>query len=418
MLQPAPRPRQMPPVTDSTCRKSPCARNALWAAAIGETLAVVPTLITRLRRLAQPLNLAAFLAWLGVVASFIGENRAIAPGAEPLVGVLLAAFLIAFVWPDLAAGDDEARVQPQRVSVALQAVFALGVCWFARTTAAPVLLVVVLSELAMLLSARALVGAAVAINIVLYLVLAFVWQASKPGLIVLIYSGFECFAAITAWYARRAEAAAADLRSVNAHLLATRSLLEESARDQERLRLSRELHDVVGHKLTALKLNLALLERDGDIDRGKALGTASQLAGELLGDVRGVVAQLRQHEGMDLRHAIGALVAPLPRPRIAVELADDARAADVAQAEAVIRVAQEALTNIVRHAGATHATLTLARDGDALVLAIDDDGVGATCLRAGNGLTGMRERVEGLGGTLDVTAAAGRGVRVEARIPD
>jgi signal transduction histidine kinase len=418
MLQPAPPPRQMPPVTDSTCRKSPRTRTALPAPAIGETLAVVSIALARLRSLAQPLNLAAFLAWLGVVASFVGENRAIAPGAESLVGVLLAAFLVAFVWPDLTSGDDASRVRPQRVSVALQAVFALGVCWFARTTTAPVLLVVVLSELAMLLSARALVVAAVAINVVLYGVLAFVWQASKPELIVLIYSGFECFAAVTAWYARRAETAAAQLRSVNAHLLATRSLLEESARDQERLRLSRELHDVVGHKLTALKLNLALLERDSDVDRKKALGTASQLAGELLGDVRGVVAQLRQHEGMDLRHAIHALVAPLPKPRIAVELGDDARAADVAQAEAVIRVAQEALTNIVRHAGATHATLRLARDGDALVLAIADDGVGSACLRAGNGLTGMRERVEGIGGTLDVSAAAGSGVRIEARIPD
>lgn len=376
------------------------------------------TALARLRRLVQPLNFAAFLAWGGVVASFVGENRAIAPGSGPIVAALLVAFIVAFVWPDLATDDGESRVQPQRVSIALQCLFTLGICWFARTTTAPVLLVVVLSEFAMVVSQRALVAIAIGINLALYLILKFVWSAAKPELIVLIYSGFQCFAAITAWYARRAETAAAELRSVNAHLLATRSLLEESARDQERLRLSRELHDVVGHKLTALKLNLALLERDAEVDRGKTLITASQLAGELLGDVRGVVAQLRQHEGMDLRHAIDALVAPLPRPRIVLDLADDARAADVAQAETVVRVAQEALTNIVRHAGASKASLRLARDGAALVLAITDDGVGSACLTPGNGLVGMRERVEARGGALTVESGAGRGTRVTARIPD
>ena len=375
-------------------------------------------MIARLRRLLQPLNLAAFLAWLSVVVSLLGENRAVAPGAGPLVGVLLVAFLVAFVWPDLQGAQGPSRTGPERVSVALQIVFAFAVCYFARSTTAPVLFIVVLSELAMLLSLRALAVAAVAINLALYLILVFVWDAAKPALIVLIYSGFQCFAAVTAWYVRQAETSAAQLRSVNAHLLATRSLLEESARDQERLRLARELHDVAGHKLTALKLNLALLQREADVDRVKTLGTASQLAGELLGDLRGVVAQLRQHEGMDLSQAIAALVAPLPRPHIAVDLADDARAADVAQAEAVVRVAQEALTNIVRHAGATAATLRLTRDGDALLLRIADDGIGMLSPRAGNGLTGMRERVEALGGTLDVTSTAGSGVSIAARIPD
>ncbi|HJU39794.1 MAG TPA: histidine kinase dimerization/phosphoacceptor domain-containing protein, partial [Tahibacter sp.] len=245
----------------------------------------MPTVLARLRRLAQPLNIAAFLAWIGVVAALAGEKRSVADGMELPVGALLVAFLAAFVWPDLAARDDDARRRLEWPSVALQGAFAFALCFFARSTTAPVLFIVVLSELAMILSARALVVAAVAINLALYLILVFVWQASKPGLIVLIYSGFQCFSAITAWYVRRAEETAAELRNVNAHLLATRSLLEESARDQERLRLSRELHDVVGHKLTALKLNLALLERDGDVDRARTLTTASQLAGELLGDV-------------------------------------------------------------------------------------------------------------------------------------
>ena len=373
-------------------------------------------LYARLRRLAQPLNLAAFLAWAGLFLSLVGDDDAMVPALRQVTFVLMFAFLVAFVWPDVTARGDEPI--PQRgASVWLQLAVALAICACVRTTTAPVLLIVVLSELAMFLALRPLLLAAAAINLALYLILAFVWHAQKPALIVFIYTGFECFAAVTAWYARRAETAAEQLRSVNAHLLATRSLLEESARDQERLRLARELHDVAGHKLTALKLNLALLQRDAGADRVRTLATAEQLAGELLGDLRGVVAQLRQHDGMDLRQAIGALVAPLPRPRIEIVLADDARASGAMQAETVIRVAQEALTNIVRHANATTATLTLDRDGDALVLAVADDGVGAAELVAGNGLAGMRERVEALGGTLAVASTAGCGVRIEARIP-
>ena len=371
----------------------------------------------RLRRLLQPLNLAAFLAWLGVFVSLADEPNAVPPGLWPLVVALLLAFLAAFVWSDLAAGSGESA-SPHPLTVWLQAVAALAICACARSTTVPVLLVVVLSQLAMIYSLRAVVISAIVINIALYLVLANVWNTQKPGLIVLIYSGFECFAAITAWYARRAETTATELRSVNAHLLATRSLLEETARDQERLRLARELHDVAGHKLTALKLNLALLQRDAGMDRVRTLATAEQLAGELLGDLRGVVAQLRQHDGMDLRQAIGALVAPLPKPRIEITLADDARASGAMQAETVIRVAQEALTNIVRHANASTAILRLVRDGAALVLMVEDDGAGAAKLVAGNGLAGMRERVEALGGALTIATAAGRGVRIEARIPD
>src|SRR5262249_8850775 len=142
----------------------------------------------------------------------------------------------------------------------------------------------------------------------------------------------------------------------------TRSLLEESARDHERLRLARELHDVAGHKLTALKLNLTALQRESG-GRG-SVDSAAQLATELLADIRGVGAQIRQHDGLDIRVALTQLVAHLPAPpRIHLAIHEDARVGSVAQAEALFRVVQEALTNTLRHAGANNVWVELARDG-------------------------------------------------------
>jgi len=203
---------------------------------------------------------------------------------------------------------------------------------------------------------------------------------------------------------------------VNAHLLATRSLLDESARDSERLKLARELHDVAGHKLTALKLNLTALQREGG---GHAsVDSAAQLATELLADIRGVVAQIRQHDGLDIRDALTQLVAHLPAPpRIHLAIQDDARASSVAQAEALLRVVQEALTNSMRHSGARNVWVELAREGTQLRLRVHDDGRVALPLTEGFGLAGMRERLSQLSGRLDISRAAQGGLALDIELP-
>ena len=105
----------------------------------------------------------------------------------------------------------------------------------------------------------------VALNVAVWWIAADVVEhVDSPGADARVL-GFQMFATLTAWYAQALRADGEAICSeTNAHLLATRSLLEESARDHERLRLARELHDVAGHKLTALKLNLTALERNGD----------------------------------------------------------------------------------------------------------------------------------------------------------
>ena len=178
------------------------------------------------------------------------------------------------------------------------------------------------------------------------------WDFNGAWRIITAYAGFQVFATLTAWYARRADETARQLRETNAHLLATRSLLEESARDHERLRLARELHDVAGHKLTALKLNLTALQREAG--GAPNLDNAAQLATELLEDIRGVVAQFRQHDGLDIRAALEATARAAARaaeypPR---DQRRRARWPAWRRRKHLLRVVQEAVTNVVRHAGA------------------------------------------------------------------
>lgn len=143
----------------------------------------------------------------------------------------------------------------------------------------------------------------------------------------------------------------------------------------------------------------------------------ARLADELLGDIRAVVGELRRHDGIDLGDALETLSRYVDMPRVHVVVAPDAKVGDLPSAEALLRCAQEALTNAVRHSGASDVWLRLERDGGRVRLNVSDNGRGELPLRFGNGLTGMRERLVALGGGLEVSGNPGGGLHLEARLP-
>jgi signal transduction histidine kinase len=329
--------------------------------------------------------------------------------------VCLIAFLAVFLGKQ-AYDDRHPNGALTWVLLALEGVVALLTCVFwSPASVSPILTIVFMADCGLMLGTRALITIGLGVNLTLWAIAAAVWHYQGVWRIIIAYSGFQIFAALTSWYARRAQEIAGQLRQTNAHLLATRSLLEESARDHERLRLARELHDVAGHKLTALKLNLTALQRETNAPN---VDTAAQLATELLSDIRGVVAAIRQHDGMDIRVALSQLIAPLPAPpQIHLEIHEDARVASVAQAEALLRVVQEALTNVVRHAGAKNVWVQLAREGAQIHLRVRDDGQAQLPLREGFGLSGMRERLAQLSGQLAISRATQGGVSLDVQLP-
>ncbi len=362
-----------------------------------------------------PLNLAGYLTWLAVSSGPLLRLPSLTPDlptAAGLVGSL--GFLALFVWRSLRRAPDWA-LDRWLVLAQVPATLLAVAGW--RDGLQPVLMIIVAAQAALLFAPRSLVLVLAIANAMLLATLLTMWPTGAALRSFAAYLGFQGFACLLAIYALRAERARDQAQHLAAELLATRALLAEGARAGERLHLSRELHDVAGQKLTALKMQLALLERRAPTELAAGVKTLRELADELLVELRAVVGTLRRSDGVDLHAALQALVRAFPQPQVVLDLPDELRAPDLARAEALLRAAQEALTNAARHSGAGRVTLRLAPDADRLVLEVRDDGHGLRGAPPGYGLTGMRERLEAVGGTLALDEPVDGGLCLRASVP-
>lgn len=197
------------------------------------------------------------------------------------------------------------------------------------------------------------------------------------------------------------------MQAMLAERLSADELHDEQLRYGERLGMARELHDLMGHHLTALNLQLqlgqALLARDQAEGAATQIEKARQVAEQLLADVREAVSSQRAERRIDLSSALRALAAGIDSPVITLGL-DEETVHNLSPrvAHALLRSVQEAVTNCVRHARARHLHVQLQREGAELVVRMEDDGEGAPKLSPGNGLTGMNERLAELGGSARV----------------
>lgn len=234
----------------------------------------------------------------------------------------------------------------------------------------------------------------------------------------LLYAGFSGFVFVTSLVARQQAQAREEQRRLNAELRATRALLAESARVNERTRISRELHDLLGHHLTALSLNL---EVAGHLVEGKAqehVNQAHTLARLLLSDVREAVSRLRDDEAIDMAATLLPLAENVPGLEIEMQMPSPFLLDDPERAHVLLRCTQEIITNAVRHAHAQHLRLRYAIDGRHVQVQARDDGRGTDGSPSpGNGLRGIRERLAAYGGQVDIVTAAGQGYALDIRLP-
>ncbi|MBT2520378.1 sensor histidine kinase [Arthrobacter sp. ISL-28] len=215
---------------------------------------------------------------------------------------------------------------------------------------------------------------------------------------------------------------------------------EQAARDEYRLALARDIHDVVAHSLSLINVRASVALHLGEKDPGQfrpALEAIKAASRDSLAEVRQLLGVLRDD----------APLSPAPPPRLdrIPALVDDARRAGLevtltqpdsavvhqlpdAVQEASYRIVQEALTNVVRHSGAQKAVVVLALaaggtpgEPQTLTVTVDDDGSGAAGAPEGNGVKGMRERAAAVGGTLHLTplnlSPQQHGWRVRAVMP-
>jgi signal transduction histidine kinase len=193
----------------------------------------------------------------------------------------------------------------------------------------------------------------------------------------------------------------------------------------ERRRLARELHDETGQALTSILLGLRSLEEAKETEIGAAVGNLRELVVGTLQDVRRLAVELRPTalDDFGLAAALERLVGNFSEQTgLAVELesglGDERLPADV---ETVLyRIAQEALTNIVKHAHAQQVSIVLQRKAGAVSAVIEDDGRGfvpGVEKDSGLGLIGMRERVALVAGRLEIESAEGAGTTLVVEVP-
>jgi signal transduction histidine kinase len=231
------------------------------------------------------------------------------------------------------------------------------------------------------------------------------------------FGAFQTFAYVTASLTRRERLARQELTRAHAELLSTRALLAESSRNEERLRISRDLHDTLGHHLTALSLQLDVASR---LTGAKAAGHVQQahaITRLLLSDVRDVVSELRAGQPVDLGRALRDLVTQSSEPAIHLSVPDALEVEEGPRADALLKCVQEIVTNTTRHASAGHLWIVIARDSGGVTINARDDGRGTSVIAPGNGLTGMRERFEALGGRVEFRSSEGRGFEVDGFLP-
>ena len=349
------------------------------------TARMLPRVTRELRRL---LTVSGPIVWLMVAAPVLLRR----PPLDARFGAWAAAYVSFGLFFVLA-------VQTRRLLwLALQAAAVVGVVLAMCDGFEGVLLVLVALQLGGLTSRRVGLCAVAIQSAALGASVAFHWNAQAALLLAPPYLAFQLLAFFAAEGLVRLEEAD-ELRVTTGRL-------------EERLRISRELHDRLGHHLAALNLNL---EAAGRI--AEALAAARQVGRVLLAEVREAVADLRDTDRIDLCSALRTLAEELPTPRVHVEAPKALPLRDPQGALTVLRCAQEIVANAARHASAQNLWFELSHEGGALELFARDDGKGAAELQPGNGLRGMRERLSACGGRVDIITAPGQGFALDVRIP-
>jgi signal transduction histidine kinase len=346
------------------------------------------------------LSVGAFLTLVVDTAGSGGSWKAVALGASYL---LVATVGFHFVWP-------YARRWPAYAYVFHLLLHGYAVFVAVSTVGSTLLLVVLVSQSVLLLPLP--VAAAVVAVVPFFHVGMSPRDGLREGLGLLAAAAFT---AVVTMLLVREQRARTDLAEAHARLREYALQAETLAAAQERNRVARDIHDGLGHALTVVQMQIkaarAVIDDPGRADT--VLAKAQNQAEEALHEVRRSVSALREP------------AAPVPLPEALKTLAEEASTAGVPTAlevvgtvrslpdrahESLFRAAQEGLTNVRRHAGATRADLTLDYTrADLVALSVRDDGVGAGSGGEGFGLVGIRERAAHAGGRMALESLPGKG---------
>lgn len=242
------------------------------------------------------------------------------------------------------------------------------------------------------------------------------WEHKNVIFYGLLYSTFHFFAVFMNFETVKAEKASLEAQRLNKELQATQHLLSEASRQNERTRIARDLHDLLGHHLTALIINLQVASH---LSQGQARDKVEQchsLAKLLLSDVREAVSTLRENQRLDFEKMLGLMIEKVPQLNIHCQLEAGFSLEQIELAKALLSCIQEAITNSLRHSGASEFWITIKTSDSELFLELYDNGQLNKKFSPGNGLSGMKERVEEFSGQM-TTSRVQSALKIDIRIP-
>jgi signal transduction histidine kinase len=299
----------------------------------------------------------------------------------------------------------------------IETIAVLGMTYFLFDYFVGFLLVIVSGQVALLLRLKfAIIWMLAASALLLYFLdphYYMGWRWGATGALL----GFQAFAIVTAGLARAESELREDQARINAELVSTRELLRESTKLGERMRISRELHDSVGHHLTGLCLHLEAALKGPPDRANEGIQKARDAAKDALEEVRAVVSAMQGGENVQLDAALRLLAERVPRVRLNLTLPDELCITNAARANSVLRCIQEITTNTLKHSDAKNLWITLKSNGGDIEIEARDDGHSIQSAEPGFGLHAMRQRFEELGGAVWIEHGVEQGFLVRAWLP-
>ena len=259
----------------------------------------------------------------------------------------------------------------------------------------------------------------------LYLVYGLYWEFNGMGLSAILFWTFNLFALVMVTTAIKEKESRQNVEMINLELISTQQLLGQAAQQAERVRIARNIHDLLGHHLTALTINLQVAGRKLDLlnvatpdESGKkaikdSIEQCHSLSKLLLSDVRGAVSDIRTKSSLNLEQTILAMTERLPNINITLDYPSNISINDVNTADVLTRCVQESITNALKHAHAKAIHIAFSQTSELLTMTVSAELSGTVKLpkagasnpkfTMGNGLKGMQERIKQLQGEVAFT---------------
>ena len=233
-----------------------------------------------------------------------------------------------------------------------------------------------------------------------FMLFSWKWQMDGVLFSAILFGSFHLFAILMAHQTEEAQKAKEQMERVNQELRATQELVKQVSKQQERTRIARDLHDLVGHHLTALIINLEVAKHQTEGPAKQQIEQSHALAKLLLSDVREAINQIRVNNSIDINALVDLWRSYIPTMTITTSIDESISWQDLSVTQTLSFCILEALTNSMRHANASKLHIQIAPDEERIITTVSDNGQVKGPLVFGNGLNGMLARLTTISGSL------------------